>query len=130
IHGTGKPSFTVFKLADPPRLVVDLAGADITAVASPLELRQGGGVGVTTAQFDEAGVPVARVVIALAGDVRYDAVAAGNDLIVQVGEPASAPAPRSTDRALAKAAPAPAAPSPAAAPADPNLVSPSEAPID
>ena len=130
IHGTGKPSFTVFKLADPPRLVVDLAGADITAVASPLELRQGGVLGVTTAQFDEAGVHVARVVIALAGDVRYDAVAAGNDLIVQVGEPASAPAPRSTDRALAKAAPAPAAPSPAAAPADPNLVSTSEDAID
>src|SRR6202022_204959 len=121
IHGTGKPSFTVFKLADPPRLVVDLAGADITAVASPLELRQGGVLGVTTAQFDEAGVHVARVVIALAGDVRYDAVASGNDLIVQVGEAADAPAARSTDRALAKAAPAPAAPPPAAAPAAPHL---------
>jgi type IV pilus assembly protein PilQ len=126
IHGTGKPSFTVFKLADPPRLVVDLAGADITSVASPLELHQGGVVGVTTAQFDEAGVHVARVVIALAGDVRYDAVAAGNDLLVQVGEPApDAPAPRAADRALAKAAPAPAA-----APADPNLVSTSEDAID
>ncbi len=128
IHGTGKPSFTVFKLADPPRLVVDLAGADITSVASPLELHQGGVVGVTTAQFDEASVHVARVVIALAGDVRYDAVAAGNDLLVQVGEPA--PAPRAADPVLAKAAPAPAAPAPAAAPADPNLVSTSEDAID
>jgi type IV pilus assembly protein PilQ len=131
IHGTGKPSFTVFKLADPPRLVVDLAGADISAIASPLELRRGGVLGVTTAQFDEAGIQVARVVIALAGDVRYDAVAAGNDLVVEVGEPVpQAPRSRSTDVALAKAAPAAATPSPAAAPADPNVVSTSEDAID
>ena len=112
IHGTDKPSFTVFKLADPPRLVIDLAGADATSVASPLELHQGGVIGVTTAQFNEGAAHVARIVIALAGDVRYDVAAAGTDLLVQVGEPAAAPAEA--------APPTAAAPGPAAA-AD-NLV--------
>ena len=34
IRGTEKPSFTVFKLAEPSRLVIDLAGADVTKVES------------------------------------------------------------------------------------------------
>jgi hypothetical protein len=27
VHGTAQPAYTVFKLASPPRLVIDLAGA-------------------------------------------------------------------------------------------------------
>ena len=33
IRGTRAPSYTVFKLQDPPRLVLDLAGADVSAVS-------------------------------------------------------------------------------------------------
>jgi len=46
IHGRLKPSFPVFKLADPPRPVIDLDGSAVTAVASPIDLRQGGIAGV------------------------------------------------------------------------------------
>src|SRR5919201_1919050 len=35
ITGTHAPSYTVFKLQDPPRLVVDLAGVDEAAVEHP-----------------------------------------------------------------------------------------------
>ncbi|HYG68824.1 MAG TPA: AMIN domain-containing protein, partial [Anaeromyxobacteraceae bacterium] len=42
IQGSRPPSYTVFKLQDPPRLVVDLAGADVSAVASPVAVGKGG----------------------------------------------------------------------------------------
>ena len=42
IRGTRAPSYTVFKLQDPPRLVVDLAGADVSGVGSPLAVQRGG----------------------------------------------------------------------------------------
>jgi type IV pilus assembly protein PilQ len=116
IHGSAKPSFTVFKLAEPPRLVIDLEGADVTSVASPIDLQKGGIAGVTTAQFDESGSRVARIVVALTGDVRYDVSAAGSDLLVQIGEPSPAPAAPKGD--VAPAAPAaPLAQTDAAAPA-------------
>src|SRR5438445_3156626 len=35
VHGSARPDFTVFKLADPARLVVDLASADVTQASAP-----------------------------------------------------------------------------------------------
>ncbi len=52
IRGTRAPSYTVFKLQDPPRLVVDLAGADVSQVASPLEVGKAGVVAVVTGLED------------------------------------------------------------------------------
>ena len=128
VHGSVKPSFTAFKLADPPRLVIDLEGADVTGVASPIDLHQGGITGVTTAQFDEGANRVARIVVALAGDVRYDVSAAGSDLLIQIGEPSPAPAapvapatPKGD--AIADSQPAPQAEAAPAGPAaDPSIV--------
>ena len=45
IQGTRPPSYTVFKLQDPPRLVVDLAGADVSRLASPVAVKKGGVAG-------------------------------------------------------------------------------------
>src|SRR5512147_181117 len=50
IRGTRAPSYTVFKLQDPPRLVVDLASADVSGVASPVAVGRAGVRDVTTAQ--------------------------------------------------------------------------------
>jgi type IV pilus assembly protein PilQ len=109
IHASAKPEFTVFKLASPPRVVIDLNGGDVSAAARPLEVHKGGVAEVTTAQFEEGQSPVGRIVVALEGDRKYDVAALGNDLVLTVGEGRAAPAPA-----------APAA-SPAASP-DPNLV--------
>jgi type IV pilus assembly protein PilQ len=103
VHGSARPDFTVFKLADPARLVVDLAAADVTQASAPAAVHKDGIAGISVAQFDEGQGRVGRVVIALEGDARYDVAARGNDLVVT----------------LAAAA---AAARPAAQPADPNLV--------
>ena len=72
IQGTRAPSYTVFKLQDPPRLVVDLAGADVSKVASPVEVGKAGVVAVSTAQYKDERSAVGRVIVALEGARRYE----------------------------------------------------------
>ena len=64
IHGTQKPEFSAFKLAQPARLVVDLAGADVTGATAPAAVHKDGIAGVTVAQFDEGTTKVGRIVVA------------------------------------------------------------------
>ncbi len=98
IRGTRPPSYTVFKLQDPPRLVVDLAGADVSKVGAPLEVGKGGVLGVSTAQYKDERSAVGRVIVALDGARRYEVAPRGDAVVVRVlsGEAtaeAAAPAP-------------------------------------
>src|SRR5256885_9930969 len=92
VHGTQKPDFSAFKLAQPARLVVDLAGADVTGAAAPAAVHKDGIAGGTVAQFDEGATRVGRIVVALDSDARYQVSAQGNDLVVVIGQPAVATA--------------------------------------
>lgn len=90
ISGTRAPTFTVFRLSDPARLIVDLAGADVSAVRGP---RDGAGPvsGVAISQFSDERAALGRVVVAMAESSRYDVRAAGNDVVVAIqGGPAEA----------------------------------------
>ncbi len=105
IRGSRPPSYTVFKLQDPPRLVVDLAGADVTAVASPVQVGKGGVLAVSTAQYKDERSTVGRVIVALDGARRYEVLERGESVVVRV---------------LSPEAPATAAVTPPATPAEPS----------
>src|SRR5207248_3132751 len=111
VHGTAKPDYTVFKLDQPARLVVDLASADVTKATAPASVHDRGIAGVSVAQFDEGDSRVGRVVVALDGDAKYDVAPRGNDLVITIAAPAARPA----------AAP-PALTSASAPASDPNVV--------
>src|SRR5512142_1616845 len=81
IRGTRAPTYTVFKLQDPPRLVVDLAGADVSA-AAPRVAGKRAAREVTTAQYKDEKSSVGRVVIALVGAPRYEVSARGGAVVV------------------------------------------------
>lgn len=115
IRGSRKPTFTVFRLERPSRVVLDLARTDASKVATgsndeacrvaanPVLLR------LCTQQFDDARAQVGRVVMSVAADTRYDVKADGNDVVVELrgaGQPAPAVA----------VAPAPEPAAPAALP--------------
>ncbi len=104
IRGSRPPSYTVFKLQDPPRLVVDLAGADVTGVASPVQVGKGGVLAVSTAQYKDERSTVGRVIVALDGARRYEVRESGDAVVVRVLSP-EAPA-----AAMATATSTPAAP--------------------
>jgi len=110
VHGSARPDYTVFKLDQPARLVVDLASADVTQARAPATVHKNGISGVSLSQFDEGESRVGRVVVALEGDSKYDVISNGNDLVVTI-EPSSAP-PQAVRPAAAKALPT-----------DPNVVS-------
>ena len=92
IRGSRAPSYTVFKLQDPPRLVVDIAGGDVSAVPSPLPVGKGGVIGVSTAQYKDEKSAVGRVIVALDPSVRYEVSPKGDSVVVRV-QPTDAPAP-------------------------------------
>ncbi len=83
IRGTRAPSYTVFKLQDPPRLVVDLAGADVTGLGA-VPVGRGGVREVTTAQYQDERSAVGRVIIALDGAPRYEVAPRGQAVVVKV----------------------------------------------
>jgi type IV pilus assembly protein PilQ len=84
IRGTRAPSYTVFKLQDPPRLVVDVSGGDVSGVASPIRVDRGGVASVSTAQYQDEKSSVGRIVIALDSATRYEVSPQGDTVRVKI----------------------------------------------
>ena len=125
IQGSRPPSYSVFKLQDPQRLVIDLAGADVSALASPVPVGKAGVVSVATAQYKDQRNTVGRVVLTLDGTPRYEVTPRGDAVVIRFasGEAAAAapaapavPAAQPAAVAAALASPAAAAREPAAEP--------------
>jgi len=118
IEGSKEPTFTVFRLGTPPRVVVDITGADVSAVKVPTESRSKDAAVamVTTMQFKDPSHPIGRVVVGLNRDLPFDVKAEGNAVVVTLQAPREAqkPAP------AALAPQAPAGTTLAAAPASPS----------
>jgi type IV pilus assembly protein PilQ len=133
VQGSRPPAYSVFKLQDPQRLVVDMAGADVSALSAPGPVGKAGVVSVTTAQYKDERSSVGRVIVTLDGPRRYEVVPRGDAVVVRVltGEAAAAappasPAPVAATAEAPAASPAPAAASaaePATSPSDDHVVS-------
>jgi len=136
IRGSRPPSYTVFKLQDPPRLVLDLAGADVSGVTSPLSVNRSGVREVTTAQYKDERSAVGRVIIALEPSARYEVAPRGEAVVVKVSgseqaagaTPAAARTPTPTETMTET--PAAASPAKAASPAGPRVLQASEKVIE
>lgn len=92
ISGSRSPVYTVFKLENPARVVVDLAGADVGAAQGT---QAGAGLvkGVSASQFGQGDSSVVRFVVALEEKANYEVVAGEKGLDVRVSAVAdSAPA--------------------------------------
>jgi type IV pilus assembly protein PilQ len=126
LHARSAPTFTVFKLKNPDRLVLDLLHADLSEQArQPILVEDGriGRIGLT--QFKQGGSLVSRVIIGLQGGVRFDARAEGASVIVSLQDAdASGAVAAPTARPEVAAAPEPEVPPP------PAPRAPAEAPIE
>ena len=105
IRGAARPDYSLFKLANPSRVVVDMPGADLGSTRVPSSFTAGSLVSsVTTTQFRGKDGPVARVVVVLRGEVEIEAKAAANAIVLVATRAAAAPT--STPSAIAPAVPA------------------------
>src|SRR5499433_1333629 len=85
VRGNQSPNFTVFRLPDPDRLIVDVSSTDAHAIEGQ---RPGAGPisGVVTSQFSDARSSVGRILVGLARPSRYDVHAEGDQLLISVFE--------------------------------------------
>ena len=63
---------------------MDLAGADVSQVASPVEVGKAGVIAVSTAQYKDERSAVGRVIVALEGARRYEVTPRGDAVVVKV----------------------------------------------
>ncbi len=85
LKGSQSPNFTVFRLPDPDRLIVDVSSADAHAIEGQ---RAGAGPisGLVTSQFSDARSSIGRILIGLSRPSKYDVHADGERLIISVFE--------------------------------------------
>jgi type IV pilus assembly protein PilQ len=83
VTGSRSPTFTVFRLGTPDRLVVDLSGADATRVKGH-HAGQGPVVGVVASQFSDERASVGRVIVSLSGASSYDVRTDGSRVVISI----------------------------------------------
>ncbi|ATB49910.1 type IV pilus secretin PilQ [Corallococcus macrosporus] len=111
VTGTRPPTFTVFRLSGPERLVVDLSSADATGIKGHHD-GSGPVSGVVASQFSDERASVGRVLLALDKASQYDVRADGNRVVISVDGAASqaassVEAPRAAAPSKPSAAPVP-----------------------
>jgi type IV pilus assembly protein PilQ len=83
IHTGTRPTFTVFKLTNPMRVVIDVSGGDVSAVDGPLDIDDGIVEQIATRQFSSNGFYVGRVIIGFQTDVTYNVKAEDDALVIR-----------------------------------------------
>jgi len=106
VQGSKAPTFTVFRLNDPDRLVVDLSQADGEQIKGR---KDGSGpvMGVVASQFKDDRSNVSRLLVTLDKNAKYDVRADGNRVVISIdaqGEKAASAAPtKPVDASLGEA---------------------------
>lgn len=124
IRCDAEPTFTVFRLDEPSRIVIDLSRADVGAVKADAVAARGPLLAVSASQFDDPRARVGRLVLTVEKGTRYDVKVDGRELVVELragnaapsvaaaparGKPAATVKTAKAEASAAKSAPAVAA---------------------
>ncbi len=110
IEGSKSFEYTVFRLANPLRVVIELPQAKLGKLAGPMEVRDGTIGIIQNRQMESPQMRGARIEIGLEQLVEYDVIPEGNFLYLNFGKPA-VPLPREA-KETAKLEPAKETPPP------------------
>ncbi len=117
VQGTTAPTFTVFRLSEPDRLVVDMSGSDVASIKGHHE-GVGPVTGIVASQFSDEHASVGRLLIGLDGVSRYDVRAQGKSVVVTIEGKAVTSAEPTPGAGNVKVAEAPSAAKPEVKPAE------------
>ena len=87
IEGSTTLAYTVFRLSEPLRLIVDLADADVTGLETQVSVDLGNVSTVSPLQFDEAAGRIGRLEIALVELWEYETSRSENTIIIDFLKP-------------------------------------------
>ncbi len=90
IEGTAPLAYTVFRLSEPARLIVDLADTDVSGLAGQIDISLGSVSTVQTIQYDEDAGKIGRLEIALFELWDYETSRLENDVVVDFLKPVTA----------------------------------------
>ncbi|MGC8684195.1 MAG: type IV pilus secretin PilQ [bacterium] len=88
IEGSAPPVYTIYKMTDPLRIVVDLTNADVSALSNSMAINNGVINTISVKSLNEAGSKIGRIEIGLDKLVDYNATVTGNNLVVNVSKTA------------------------------------------
>lgn len=80
-----KPTFTVFRLSNPMRVVVDLSQGDLSRIEGPIAIEDGVLGQIAFREFRSNGMGIARITIGFEKDVDYDIDVEGNAVVLEAG---------------------------------------------
>ena len=106
IEGTTTLAYTVFRLSEPLRLIVDLADTDITGLGELITVDLGNVATVSPVQFDEVAGRIGRLEVSLVELWDYETSRADNTIIIDFLKPVtvSEEAPRADEMLSAQPA--------------------------
>ncbi|BCO10350.1 hypothetical protein GF1_27260 [Desulfolithobacter dissulfuricans] len=84
IQGTQQPTYTVYELFNPPRIVIDIAGAEFEK--DRLQLPENMGIRLKTKEVNGSEVPLSRLEFTLPATRSFTARSEGNDIILFIAE--------------------------------------------
>ncbi|MBI2401030.1 MAG: AMIN domain-containing protein, partial [Deltaproteobacteria bacterium] len=85
IGTTGQVKYTVFKLSDPPRLIIDMPGIDLSKVVSPMQVGNDY-LGEITAVTYGDDKDIGRIVIALNENIDHEVKTGDNSILVSLSK--------------------------------------------
>jgi type IV pilus assembly protein PilQ len=87
IEGSTTLAYTVFRLSEPLRLIVDLADADVTGLGDQIAVDLGNVSSVSPLQFDEAAGRIGRLEVSLLELWEYETSRADNTIVIDFLKP-------------------------------------------
>jgi len=82
VQGTQKPTFTVFKLRNPLRLIIDISNASIEGIESPINVNNEIIKQIITSQFEDDINMTSRIMLSLKKDSKYSVKSIGNRFVL------------------------------------------------
>lgn len=84
IQGTQQPTYTVYELFNPPRIVVDIAGAELRK--DRLRVPENTGIKLQAKEVNGPEAPLSRLEFTLPASRSFTARSEGNDIVITVAE--------------------------------------------
>ncbi len=85
IRTAEEPTFTVFRLSNPMRVVIDISAGDVSSLAAPILVEDGVLGQIGAQQFSADGFFIGRLIVGFEKDLTYDVQAEGRSVVIRTG---------------------------------------------